>query len=63
MIKFINDAELFRFLLNGGTVIEIRGPDRKEIRLVNGIKTYTKTNERAKNCLLSYEWWLGKENN
>ena len=61
MIKFTNDDELYRFLLDGGTIIEIRGPDRKEIKLVNGIKTYTKTNKRAKNCLLSYEWWLGKE--
>lgn len=67
MIRFSNDAELWQFLLNGGTVIEKHG-HRREIKLVNGMKTYTKTAdgvndfESAKNCLLSFDWWYGKAN-
>lgn len=61
MIRFLNDAELWRYLLDGGTVIEKYGPDRKEIRLVNEVKTYVKTGRSAKHCLLTYEWWVAKE--
>ena len=66
MIHFSNDAELFQFLLDGGTLIEKEGDHRRELKLVDGLKTYTKGDghvedgSSAKKCILSYNWWEGK---
>ena len=67
MIYFSNDAELFQYLLDGGTIVEKIGSNEgRELKLVNGLKTYTKGSghirdgDSARNCLLSYDWWIGK---
>jgi hypothetical protein len=59
MIEFKNDAEIWMFLINGGTVVEKSvGENKKKIRLVAGKKTYL-DGASANNCLLSYDYWVG----
>ena len=59
MIEFKNDAEIWKFLIDGGTVVEKSvGANKKKIRLVDGKKTYL-DGKSANNCLLSYDYWIG----
>ena len=59
MVEFNNDAELWKFLLAGGTVVEkCVGISKRKLYLNNGNKTYS-TGESARNCLLTYNYWVG----
>ncbi len=59
MVVFKNDAELWRFLIDGGTVIDKMARSSR-IKLVDGIKKYT-TGESAANCLMTFTYWLGED--
>lgn len=59
MIKFHSDEDIWRWLLSGGVVVD-RMDTTITIRLVDGKKTYN-DGSSAKSCLLSYDYFYGKE--